>query len=165
MVCLTLPPNTVAFRYYNLVFVWNLVFVFWYFRLNILPAHNRPEVGRDKAVQFPIEHRFRIAGFIIGPVVFDHFIRMKHITSDLVAPTGFNPFAFQYSPFLGLLLQFHLQNPGIQDFYGDSFVLKLTAFRLAGHDDTGGDMGDTDGAADFLHILAAGAAAAESIDF
>src|SRR5438093_325240 len=47
------------------------------------------QIGFNKPIQFSIHYGLHIAHFVVGAVVFYHFVGMEHIAADLRAPFYF----------------------------------------------------------------------------
>ena len=90
---------------------------------------------------------------------------MQHIAANLVPPFGGDAGATQAGQFPGSFLLPLGEQPGAQDPHCVVAVLMLGAFRLAGHHDAGGQVGEAHRGGYLLDILAAGAAGAKEVHF
>lgn len=108
----------------------------------------------DKAVYLSVQDGVDIAFFVVGAVVFDHFVGLEDVGADLIAPAHLDGLSFELIEFGYLLFFGKVDQFGGEDFHGAVFVLQLGALGLAGYNEAGGDVGNADGAGDFVDVLA-----------
>ena len=126
-------------------------------------APDSHQVCDHEFLQISVQHGIRVAGLNAGAQILDHLVRMQDIGADLAPPADLLLFAGDLGG-LGLALRhFPLIQLGPQDLHGGGPVEVLAALGLAGHDDTGREMGDAHGRIGGVDMLPAGAAGAEGV--
>ena len=85
------------------------------------------QIGVDKLIKLSIQDSSGITGFIVSTMVFDHFVGMEDIASDLVTPASFYSFAFNFDFFRFSLIALQSKKAGIEYFQSAIFVLALGA--------------------------------------
>src|SRR5690606_22110307 len=99
-----------------------------------------------------------------GAQILDHLVGLENVGANLVAPADIGLAGrLGVGRFLALL-QLHLIEPRLQHVHGGGAVLVLAALLLAGHDATGGQMGDADRRIRGVHGLPARARGAVGVD-
>ena len=96
-------------------------------------------------------------------MILDHLIRVLHVAPHLPAEFGRHVFAFQFGPFLGLLLHIEVYETGEEDLHGDFTVLGLRPLVLHRYDEFCRKVREPDGSRVFLNALTTVAACAEDI--
>src|SRR3989344_4772129 len=82
---------------------------------------------------------------------------MENVGSDLGAPAGDGVGAFDSGHFLLAFFLFEFPKLRLEQLEGDLAILLLITLALGFDDKAGRKVADTDGGADLVHILAAGA--------
>ena len=117
-----------------------------------------------KEIDLSVHDRLDVAGFDPGPMILDHLIGLKDIGTDLVSPGNIPFFPVLTIQFGALSILLDLINFGLQHVQRHLTISALAPFGLAGHNDSGRKMSNSDRGLDFVNVLAAFAAAPESIN-
>src|SRR6266536_5005297 len=96
-----------------------------------------------------------VRGFVFGPVILDHAIRLQHVRTDLTSPGDVQLGVFDRLKFFLFLFQFELVDAGTQDLPGHVAIANLRTLVLAAHDDSCGDVRNPDRRVRDVDMLAA----------
>src|SRR5690606_9250832 len=113
------------------------------------------EGGLDELVQVAIEDLVRVTAFDASAQVLDARL-VEHVVADLVAPADVRLAGFQRILRGIARLQFRLVQLAGQHLHGAVAVGMLAALGLAGHHDTGRNVGDAHRRFGLVDVLAAG---------
>ena len=123
------------------------------------------EVGIDEAVNVAVHNRLNISGFIAGAVVFNKGVGHENIGADLAAPCDFFLYALDVLDFLKMLAFLDFNKLGAEHIHTNLAVLVLRTLDLRAYNNSGGNMGKTNGGGGLVYLLTARAGGTVNVHF
>src|SRR5712692_5230315 len=126
-------------------------------------APHAEQVGLDELIEISVEHRIGVPALHAGAHVLHHAVGREHVVADLRPEGDVRLGRFHLVALRLLLAQLQLVDPRAQHLPGHVAVLVLAALVLHRDHDTRGQVGQTNGRVRLVHLLSAGARAAEGV--
>ena len=124
----------------------------------VISSITPPDPCFEESVDVPIQYRRRIADLVLGAQILDHLVGVQNVGAHLVAPRA-AAVALEGVQLGALFQALAFQELGLKHAHRRHLVLQLRLLVLAGDDDTGRDVGESNrrvGGVDRLTARAAG---------
>src|SRR5208283_1151765 len=113
------------------------------------------QISANERINVAVEHAVDIANAKLGAMVLNQAIGLHDVGANLAAKGNFQLGFVQLVGGIAALLHFHVVEFGAQHLHRKFAVFVLAAFRLARHDNAGGDVGEAHGRLHFIDVLPA----------
>ena len=121
----------------------------------------RLQAGFHELVEIAVEHGRGVAHLDVGAQILDARL-VEHVGADLVAPAHVGLGILEHLRRRIALVHLELVELGLEHLHRGGAVLVLAALVLAGHDDARGQVAEAHRRLGLVHVLAAGAAGADT---